>query len=472
MHSRSTDDDARPRATVLVVDDDSNVRELLWARLRRAGFSVQVAAHGAEARRLLDGGTFELVVLDYELPDTNGLVLLQEVRGRHPEVPVIMLTGHATVDRAVGSMSAGAAHFLSKPVDFEALLSQIDRVLAPGRAATGSPRDTGPPMDTGSSGVDRSPSPLIVRSVTMLRVRAVLEKLGRTPAPTLLLTGESGVGKDSAARFVHAVSSRADAPFVNITCSALPDQLLESELFGHERGAFTDARQRKKGLVEEAEGGTVFLDEIGEISPSVQVKLLRFLEERTFRRVGGSAELRADVRVVAATNRDLRKAVQDGDFRKDLYYRLAVLHVAIPPLRERTEDIPVLAEHFAARFAALYRSRARSLSGAALEALQRHPWPGNVRELKNVIERAVLMTEGPELAVEDLLFEPLPDPGVDGGRLLELPPEGLSLDALEHELLQQALQRTGGNKTRAATLLGLTRDQIRHRIEKHGLEGP
>jgi transcriptional regulator with PAS, ATPase and Fis domain len=281
----------------------------------------------------------------------------------------------------------------------------------------------------------------------------------------VLLTGESGTGKDLAAKVIHHLSSRAGRPFMNITCSALPEQLLESELFGHERGAFTDARQQKRGLLESADGGTVFLDEIGEMVPALQAKLLRVLEEKAFKRVGGAADVRVDVRVIAATNRNLEEAVAQGKFREDLYYRLNVLPVVLPPLRDHPGDIPQLVTHYVAAFAREFRKQVRGVTAEALERLQRHGWPGNIRELRNAVERSVLLAETDRLGPEH--FPMLSARPASSG--FELPPGGVNLDELERDLVAQALARAAGNQTRAAALLGLNRDQIRYRIEKYGL---
>jgi len=284
----------------------------------------------------------------------------------------------------------------------------------------------------------------------------------------VLLTGESGTGKDLAAKTIHYNSERAAKPFMNITCSALPDALLESELFGHERGAFTDARQQKIGLLESADGGTVFLDEIGEMVPALQAKLLRFLEEKAFKRVGGAGDVRVDVRVIAATNRDLEEAVKQGRFREDLYYRLNVMTITLPTLREHPSDVPLLVDHYVQVFNREFRKAIRGATPEAMTLLKAYRWPGNIRELRNAVERAMLLAEG-EWLTPDLL------PVVAGraasvGQLMELPEEGVHLDVLERELVVQALRRTGGNQTKAAALLGLNRDQIRYRIEKFGLE--
>jgi transcriptional regulator with GAF, ATPase, and Fis domain len=289
-----------------------------------------------------------------------------------------------------------------------------------------------------------------------------------SPASTVLLTGETGTGKELVAKVIHYSSSRSARQLVNVTCSALPEPLMESELFGHERGAFTDARQQKRGLVEVADGGTLFLDEIGEMAPGLQAKLLRFLDEKTFKRVGGLQDIRVDVRVVAATNRDLAEDVRTGRFREDLFYRLQVMPVHLPPLRERHGDIPLLARWYVERYNQEFRKRVHGLSPRALRALEQYAWPGNVRELRNAIERAMLLTERTELAPEDLGVLNRPS----SATLFKLPPEGANLDDVERQLLLQALDRSSWNQTHAGRLLGINRDQVRYRIEKFGLTPP
>ena len=314
------------------------------------------------------------------------------------------------------------------------------------------------------------PDPLdaiIGESAPMQAVKSLVRKVARSPASTVLLRGESGTGKNLVAQALHQRSQRADGPFLNITCSSLPETLLESELFGHERGAFTDAKQKRSGLLQLAHHGTAFLDEIGDISPALQVKLLRFLEERVFRRVGGAADVRVDARIVAATHHDLEAAVADGRFRSDLYYRLSVLPVHLPPLRERAGDVTRLARHFVALFAEELGRSIAGISPAALERLAEHSWPGNVRELRNVIERAVLLAEGDVLQSQDLVL--LTPPPQAAAARFQLPPDGLDLAALERDLVAQALAHAGGNRTRAARLLHLSRDQLRYRVEKFGL---
>ena len=294
----------------------------------------------------------------------------------------------------------------------------------------------------------------------------MIRRLGRSGA-TVLITGESGTGKDLAARALHAASPRGDGPFTNITCTALPSTLLESELFGHERGAFTDAKARRRGLIEQSAGGTVFLDEIGDMEPGLQAKLLRVLEDKRFRRVGGNEDVEADVRILAATNVDLKAAVARKEFREDLYYRLAVLMLHIPPLRERRDDIEPLVRHFVGRASAELGGPAPRVSDAAMRELTTHAWPGNVRELRNVIERAVLLAEGGTIEPDDMQLAG--GDGTGAGRLVHLPPGGVDLRTVERDLVEQALERTGGNITHAARLLGMTRDQVRYRVQKFGL---
>jgi transcriptional regulator with PAS, ATPase and Fis domain len=299
----------------------------------------------------------------------------------------------------------------------------------------------------------------------MQQVKSLLTRIAASRASTVLLTGETGTGKDLAAKAIHFSSERANRAFVNITCSALPEQLLESELFGHERGAFTDARQQKRGLFETADGGTLFLDEIGEMSLGLQSKLLRFLEEKTFKRVGGLADIRVDVRVVAATNRDLDEDVKAGKFREDLFYRLQVMPVTLPPLRERKGDVPLLVSYYVDRYNREFRKKVRGLTPEAMKLLEQYQWPGNIRELKNAIERAMLLMDRERLEPDD--FTTLTRSVA--ATSFKLPPEGLDLEDVERQLLMQALERANGNQTQAAQLLGINRDQVRYRIEKFGL---
>ncbi len=451
-----------PRSTVLVVDDEKLIRWTLHERLAEAGYDVAEAETGEAALGRADEGA-DLVLLDLRLPDSDGLDILRRLRERQPDTPVILMTAHSTIPNAVEAMKLGAYHYVNKPLDLEEMLLLVGKALE----TTALRREVRAlrASQWGPYSFDH----IIGESPAMQAAKALLKKIASSPASTILLTGESGTGKDLAAKVIHYNSDRAGKPFQNITCSALPENLLESELFGHERGAFTDAKVQKIGLVEQADGGTVFLDEIAEMSPALQAKLLRFLEEKAFRRVGGIQDIRVDVRVVAATNRDLQERVAAGTFRDDLYYRLQVLPVSLPPLRERTGDIPLLAAFYVDLFNRDFKKSVRGLSPEAERALESYAWPGNVRELRNVIERAMLLCEGDRLVPEDFLVlaaRPAIEPG------FRLPPAGIALDELERDLVVQALRRTGGNQTQAARLLHLNRDQIRYRIEKFGLDLP
>jgi two-component system, NtrC family, response regulator AtoC len=452
-----------PNATVLVVDDEQLIRWSIKERLSAAGLEVMEAETAAEALDIAREGV-DLVLLDYRLPDADGLSVLSELKNRDPEVVVILLTGHGSVSTAVDAMKNGAFHYLVKPFDVDELLVLVEKGLETTRL-----RREVKAFRTSRSepyALDR----IIGTSPAMVQVKALLKKVAESPGTTVLLTGESGTGKDLAAKVLHYNSPRAAGPFMNITCSALPEHLLESELFGHERGAFTDARQQKKGLFELADRGTLFLDEVGEMAPTLQAKLLRFLEERAFRRVGGAADIRVDVRVVAATNRDLEEEVQKGRFRSDLYYRLKVLPILVPPLRERKSDIVSLANFYIDAFNREFKKRVQGLTPDAIKALEAHSWPGNIRELRNTIERAMLLAESPELTRSDVTGPQTTPTQV--AQTFALPAEGIRLDDLERDLVEQALARAEGNQTRAATLLGLNRDQVRYRIEKFGLTRP
>jgi len=445
-------------ATVLVVDDEQLIRWSLVERLRDEGHHVIEAGTGAEALERCTGDV-DLALLDFRLPDGDGLGLLRQMRRQYPDLVVIMMTAYTSVDMAVQAMKEGAYHYVGKPFNLDEVAVLVQKALE-----TTALRREVRALRAGQAeqyDLDR----IVGDSSVMQELKALLAKVAVSPASTVLLTGESGTGKDLAAKVVHHLSSRAGRPFMNITCSALPEQLLESELFGHERGAFTDARQQKRGLLESADGGTVFLDEIGEMVPALQAKLLRVLEEKAFKRVGGAADVRVDVRVIAATNRNLEEAVAQGKFREDLYYRLNVLPVVLPPLRDHPGDIPQLVTYYVAAFAREFRKQVRGVTPEALEQLQRHGWPGNIRELRNAVERAVLLAETDRLGPEQFpMLSARP-----ASSAFELPPNGVNLDELERDLVAQALTRSGGNQTRAAALLGLNRDQIRYRIEKYGL---
>ncbi|GIW53593.1 MAG: acetoacetate metabolism regulatory protein AtoC [Gemmatimonadales bacterium] len=451
-------------AVVLVVDDELLIRVWLEAHLTEAGYRVVVAENAVRARAAFSEEPPDAVLLDLKLPDGSGMDLLEEFLQADPDLVAVILTAHGDISTAVRAVKLGAYHFLEKPPKLEDLVVTLEKGLetrALRRTVSGLRRQAGWQF----AGVE-----VVGRSQAMQRVIELVGKVAESDSTTVLIRGESGVGKEVVARAIHARSARREFPFLEINCTALPETLLESELFGHERGAFTDAKERKPGLLELADRGTVLLDEIGDLPPGAQAKLLRFLETRMFKRVGGVRDIRVDVRIIASTNRDLDAAVREGTFRRDLFYRLNVVPIVIPPLRERPEDIEPLAYHFLEAITAALRRPARRISREALAMLERYPWPGNVRELKNVIERAVILEEGPEI-----LPAHLPDELKPGARVLDLepgfrlPPGGIDMEALEKDLIRQALQQARGNKTRAAELLGLTRDTLRYRIEKYGL---
>jgi two-component system, NtrC family, response regulator AtoC len=448
--------------TILVVDDEKLIRWSLAERLTAEGYHVIEADTVAGAIAAAEHGV-DLVLLDYRLPDGDGMTVLKSIKERDPDTLVILLTAYTGVEVAVEAMKQGAFHYLNKPFNLDEIAVLVEKALETTRlrrevralrASQAQPYH-----------FDR----IVGESPAIVSVKALLRKVSASPASTVLLTGDSGTGKDLAAKVLHYNSARASKPFMNITCSALPEALLESELFGHERGAFTGADRQKRGLFETADGGTVFLDEIGEMVPGLQAKLLRFLEERTFKRVGGLVDIHVDVRVIAATNRNLQEEVRHGKFREDLFYRLNVLPIALPPLRERSEDVPSLVSFYVDVYSTEFKRRIGRVTPEALEKLTRYLWPGNIRELRNAVERAMLLAEGDTLTADDFSMAAA---GAPLSERVELPASGINLDELERSLLVQALERTNWNQTKAAGLLGLNRDQIRYRIEKFQLERP
>jgi two-component system, NtrC family, response regulator AtoC len=444
--------------TLLIVDDEDLVRSSLRDRFTRDGCTVIEAASAADAIRRLDPFV-DLVLLDLRLPDGDGLEVLRRMEDLAPDTPVILMTAFSSGESAVEAMRLGAYSYVAKPFNLDEVAVVVANALETSRLRrevrtlrTSQRREYG--FDA-----------IIGESPAMVAAKSLLARVADSPASTVLLTGETGTGKDLAAKAIHYNSARAAKPFVNITCSAVPEQLLESELFGRERGAFTDARQQKRGLFETANGGTVFLDEIGEMTLPLQAKLLRFLEDKTFKRVGGVPDNRIDERVIAASSRDLETEVTAGAFREDLFYRLQVLPIYLPPLRERVGDIALLATYYIGRYNAEFRKRVHGLTPGGLTLLEQHRWPGNVRELRNLIERAMLLLDsewiGPEALVSIARHGSPP--------LFRLPADGVNLEDVERQLLLQALERAGGNQTKAGHLLGINRDQVRYRIEKFGL---
>ncbi len=448
-------------ATIMIVDDEPLVRWSLKERFSREGLTILEAGTAAEAIAQATA-RIDLVLLDYRLPDGDGLTVLRRIKELAPDTPIVFMTAFSTIENAVEAMKHGAYHYVDKPFNLDDVAAIVEKALETGRL-----RREVRTYRT-SQGREFSFEAIIGESQAMVAIKALLRRVASSPASTVLLTGETGTGKDLAAKAIHYNSDRAAKAFVNITCSALPEQLLESELFGHERGAFTDARQQKRGLFETADGGTLFLDEIGEMTLGLQSKLLRVLEDKTFKRVGGLSDVRVNVRLIAATNRDLEEEVRAGRFREDLFYRLQVMPILLPPLRERAGDLARLAEHYIDRYKREFRKQVKGLHPEALSLLEHYRWPGNVRELRNAIERAMLLAEGARLTADD--FGSLSGSHVSFA--FRLPAGGVVLEDVERQLLAQALERCGGNQTRAGALLGINRDQVRYRIEKFGIVKP
>ncbi|MBI3458448.1 MAG: sigma-54-dependent Fis family transcriptional regulator [Candidatus Rokubacteria bacterium] len=449
-----------PSARILVVDDDPDLRETLSDRLEALGFQVTVAGSGPEALRLLREEPPAIVLLDLVLPGMDGMVVLGAIRREEPDVVVIVLTAHGTIARAVEAMKNGAYDFVTKPFDPKHLEIVLGKALERQALQDANAVLTSEVADRYAAIVGDSPA-----------MQAVLE-VARRAAPsgaTVLLLGESGTGKEVLARAIHRWSLRASRPFVVVNCVALSEELLESELFGHEKGAFTGAHQQKRGKLEVAHGGTVFLDEIGDVRPALQAKLLRVLQDQTFERVGGTRPIRSDLRFIAATNRDLPLAVRQEQFRLDLFYRLNVVAVTLPPLRERPGDIDALAHYFLERYRREIKREIVGLSPDALACLRRYPWPGNVRELENAIERAVVLAEGVEIAVRDLPVE-VRDAGAEGGVVREGSRSfHAQIEEFKRGLILSTLRRTGGNRTQAARILGLQRTYLAKLIRELGL---
>ena len=444
---------------ILVVEDEEKLRRVIELQLVSAGFDVDKAATAEDGLKVVDRA--DLVLTDLKLPRMDGIQFLENIRRQDAQTPVILMTAFGSVETAVGAMKAGATDFLLKPFSLDHLMQVVQKALEV-RALRDENRQLKEEL-----GRRYEFDNIIGRSPAMQEIFATVERVAPTRA-TVLLAGESGVGKDLIARAIHFRSPRHDRPLVKINCTAIPENLMESELFGYEKGAFTGATGSKPGKFEQADTGTVFLDEIGDVPASIQVKLLRILQEREFERLGSNVTRHIDVRVIAATNQDLRAALEQGTFREDLYYRLNVVPLNIPPLRERKQDIPFLANHFVRTLAPETGCRVESISEAAMEKLMAYHWPGNVRELENVIERSLVMCGGTQLDAPDVRLEDAPRPRnhADSGFL----PPGMSLDEYEQELIREALRRAGGNKSQAARLLGLTRNALRYRLTQMGME--
>lgn len=449
-------------AKVLVIDDEQMIRWSIEQTLQRAGYHVAVAETAAEGMTLYRQQMPAVVFLDLRLPDEDGLTILKRMKESDHDAAVIVMTAFGEIRTAVDAMRLGAYDYLKKPFDFDELEVIVKQALE----TTHLRREVGELRQERKRayGLEN----IIGQSARMRQVLALLDKVAESDASTVLLQGENGTGKDLFARAIHYGGRRAEGPFVDISCTAMPDTLFESELFGYEKGAFTDAKGSKRGLLELADGGSLFLDEVGDMALVSQTKLLKVIESKRFKRLGGTVDHVVDIRIIAATNRDLEVAVRDGRFREDLYYRLKVIPIVLPPLRERREDIPLLLQHYMARYSAEFHKHFSRVSDEALQLLLAYSWPGNVRELRNLVERILILEKGDTLLPEHLPPEITAPSAPVAAAHYTLPAAGVNLDEVERDLVRQALAATEGNQTRAANLLGISRDQLRYRMQKFG----
>jgi two-component system, NtrC family, response regulator AtoC len=460
-----------PKETILVVDDERLVRWSLQQKLEQWGYHVSLAEDGATALARIQLDNPDLITLDVKLPDMTGIDVLSELRNRNIQIPVIVITAFGIVDDAVRSLKLGAYDFIEKPINFEKLENAVRNALETKRLRTEVARTH--EIQRSEFSVDR----IIGVSDHILDVRELIKKVAGSEASTILILGESGTGKDLVAHAIHYESSRREGPFYAINCAAIPENLMESELFGHEKGAFTDARTQKKGMFEITDGGTLFLDEISEMTLGMQAKLLRVLEGQPFRRVGGVKNITIDVRVIVASNQNLEEAVRTLKFRQDLYFRLAIIPIHVRPLREHKEDIRPLLEHFIAHYNQKFHKNIQGVTREADELLMNYDWPGNIRELKNAIERVMILAEAnhinakhlPIRIAEGLKLPAASEEGSQDGNV-QLPVGGMSLYNVEKDLIRQALDQAHGNKSTAARLLQITRDTLRYKVKKYRLE--
>ncbi|OYU46485.1 MAG: sigma-54-dependent Fis family transcriptional regulator [Burkholderiales bacterium PBB4] len=455
-------------ATLLVIEDELVLAKNIARFFEKSGHLVELTHDGIQGIHAAQRVQPDVVIVDFQLPGMDGLEVIKALREFEDPPRIIMVTGHASVNLAVEAMKAGSMDLLTKPVTLQSLKDVVDRALAERgeRRALDYYRD----RDARQASLDAlvGSSAAMEQLRRLIRTIAAVEPTDASPAPPVLILGETGTGKELVARACHHSGPRAKAPFIEVNCAALPAHLIEGELFGFEKGAFTDAHARKMGLIEAADGGTLFLDEIGELDLGLQAKLLRVLEDYRVRRLGALTDRRVNLRIVAATNRDLELQVREGRFRADLMYRLKVFQIQVPPLRERREDIAGLAQHFLAQLANRYGRAQLALEEGALAALERHDWPGNVRELRNVLERAVLMQRTGSLSEATLNLGPATRTGPASVQPQDVA-AGMSLDSMEREHLQRALDASGRNVSKAAALLGISRDTLRYRMERHGL---
>lgn len=449
---------------LLLIEDEATLAKNIALYLTRYGWEVDIATTAEEALERSDPGAPDVALLDFNLPGMDGLAALPKLRARDPQLRVVMMTGHANVQLAVDAMKGGTTDFISKPVVLAELRRLLDKLVDDRRLRV----EVAYHHARAAGGLDDLVGACTAMAELKARIRRAVQVhvTDGTPPPSILVTGETGSGKELVARATHFESPRRAGPFIELNCASIPANLLESELFGHERGAFTDARERKIGLIEAADGGTLFLDEIGEADTGLQAKLLKVIEDQRFRRLGSVQERRVDVRVVAATNQPLEQRVREGKFRADLLYRLRVLHFAVPALRARGEDVELLAERFLQQFGRKYAKPPLALAPGARAALRSHPWPGNVRELRNLMEQTVLLAASDVIEASDLALQ---RPVADSESMAAAGGGTMALATVEVGLLRQALEKTEWNITQAAQILGISRDTMRYRIEKYGL---
>jgi len=468
------------KTRILVVDDEHLCSSMLALKLGRVGYVVETAASGKETIQKFYDFKPDLVILDLHLPDVNGLDLLAKMRGSDSTLPIIVITANILADSAVNAFKLGAVNYFGKPFDLDKIVLSVAKSLSEKHM------EDDESISMGLRNIT-TPDQMIGNSPQMVEISKLVYACASTDAKTVLITGESGTGKGLVAQAIHQYSARAAAPFVEVNCAAIPENLIENELFGHDRGAYTDATKKQRGIFELANGGTVFLDEIGDMPLTMQTKLLNILETKRFRRLGGETDVETDVRIIAATNQDLTQMIADGRFRGDLYYRLNMINICVPALRQRLEDIPAMVQYFIERLNAEYGRSVKQASSEALEKLLAYSWPGNVRELRNAIERAMMLEKSNVLTHFQLCKEspqtlptPSPEPQSSDHTTLaadldhcfagfQLPPEGISFEEVEKQLITLALENAGGNQSKAAKSLKMSRDTLRYRMKKYGI---